>query len=151
MVMDMRLLHVVVLNSLAPLGWKDAPIVLLPVLPPLGSNQISQMACDRRMIPPATLRAPSWYNGNYFCNPQAVPPAEAILNKGTPFGICGTQQRNGGNGDAFLNYNRPYAGVYGESVEGIYEPGEVVDVERCANADHGGVHTWRLCNNETIF
>lgn len=92
----------------------------------------------------------SWYNGNPFCNPQAVTPAEAILNEGTPFGIWGTQQRNGGNGDVFLNYNRPYAGFYGESVEGIYEPGEVVDVEWCANTDHGGVYTWRLCHNETI-
>ena len=85
-----------------------------------------------------------------YCNPGTAPAAQAVMNSGTPYGVCGTQQKNGGHPSYFLDYNRPFEGVYGESVVATYEPGEVIDVEWCVNADHGGVYSWRLCRNETI-
>jgi len=92
----------------------------------------------------------SWYTGNPFCNPGSAPAAIAEMNSGTPFGVCGTQQRNQGHPDYYLDYNHPRTDVYGDVPEATYEAGQVVDVEWCVNADHGGVYAWRLCSNQTI-
>ena len=55
------------------------------------------------------------------------------------FGVCGTSKDTGDiYPEGQLDYNSPRAGVYGETPM-TFNAGEIITVEWCANADHGGV------------
>ena len=60
-------------------------------------------------------------------------------------GICGYNAR------VSIDYNQP-ATNWGNSVVATYSPGQVVDVQWCVdhNGDHGGMFTYRICQNQTL-
>ncbi|KAH6651655.1 starch binding domain-containing protein [Truncatella angustata] len=60
-------------------------------------------------------------------------------------GVCGYNAR------VSVDYNTPGA-AWGQSTVATYTPGQVVDVQWCvdANGDHGGMFSYRICQNQTI-
>ncbi|KAH6630667.1 starch binding domain-containing protein [Chaetomium sp. MPI-SDFR-AT-0129] len=60
-------------------------------------------------------------------------------------GVCGYNAR------VSIDYNQPSAS-WGNSVVATYSPGQVVDVQWCVdhNGDHGGMFTYRICQNQTL-
>ena len=60
-------------------------------------------------------------------------------------GVCGYNAR------VSIDYNQPGAN-WGNSVVATYSPGQVVDVQWCVdhNGDHGGMFTYRICQNQTL-
>jgi hypothetical protein len=50
-----------------------------------------------------------------------------------------------------IDYNQPTAN-WGNSVVSRYSPGQVVDVQWCVdhNGDHGGMFSYRICQNQTL-
>lgn len=87
------------------------------------------------------------YPGNRaFSEPGTASSVDFFMNGESPFGVCGTQKF--GSND--YNYHNA-AGLWGEDViVAEYTAGEVIDVEWCVNADHGGVYSWRLCDDPRI-
>ncbi|KAK4224383.1 hypothetical protein QBC38DRAFT_514958 [Podospora fimiseda] len=61
-------------------------------------------------------------------------------------GPCGFNARVG------VDYNTPRSGLWGNSPVQRFQPGQVIDVEWCVdhNGDHGGMFTYRLCQNQTL-
>ncbi|KAH6621689.1 hypothetical protein B0J18DRAFT_233992 [Chaetomium sp. MPI-SDFR-AT-0129] len=57
----------------------------------------------------------------------------------------------GYNARVSVDYNQP-TDKWGASVVETYAPGQVVDVQWCVdhNGDHGGMFTYRLCQNQTL-
>lgn len=50
------------------------------------------------------------------------------------------------------DYNAPSAGKWGTAPVVTYSPGQVVDVQWCVdnNGDHGGMFTYRICQNQAL-
>ncbi|KXX82008.1 Glucoamylase [Madurella mycetomatis] len=57
----------------------------------------------------------------------------------------------GYNARVSIDYNQP-ADHWGNSPVATYSPGQVVDVEWCVdhNGDHGGMFSYRICQNQTL-
>jgi lytic starch monooxygenase len=57
----------------------------------------------------------------------------------------------GYNARVNIDYNIP-AGDWGQSPVTTYAPGQVVDVQWCVdnNGDHGGMFSWRICQDQSI-
>ncbi|KAK4120350.1 carbohydrate-binding module family 20 protein [Parathielavia appendiculata] len=57
----------------------------------------------------------------------------------------------GYNARVSIDYNQPTAN-WGNSVVARYYPGQVVDVQWCVdhNGDHGGMFSYRICQNQTL-
>ncbi|KAI0885944.1 carbohydrate-binding module family 20 protein [Annulohypoxylon maeteangense] len=57
----------------------------------------------------------------------------------------------GYNARVSVDYNFPGAN-WGKSTVATYAPGDVIDVEWCVdnNGDHGGMFTYRICQNQTL-
>ncbi|KAI1454080.1 carbohydrate-binding module family 20 protein [Annulohypoxylon moriforme] len=57
----------------------------------------------------------------------------------------------GYNARVSVDYNQPGAS-WGTDTVATYAPGDVIDVQWCvdANGDHGGMFTYRICQNQTI-
>ncbi|KAM0816695.1 putative Starch binding domain-containing protein [Seiridium cardinale] len=60
-------------------------------------------------------------------------------------GVCGYNAR------VSVDYNTPGAS-WGQSTVATYTPGQVVDVQWCvdANGDHGGMFSYRICQDQSI-
>ncbi|GAB1312582.1 hypothetical protein MFIFM68171_02792 [Madurella fahalii] len=58
----------------------------------------------------------------------------------------------GYNARVSIDYNQPAAN-WGNSPVATYSPGQVVDVEWCVdhNGDHGGMFSYRICQNQTLI
>ena len=61
----------------------------------------------------------------------------------TPFGVCGTEKL--GDND----YNIPGV-AWGKDIVKTVKQGEIIDVSWCVNADHGGVYSWRMCDDKKL-
>ena len=81
-----------------------------------------------------------------FAEPGTAPMVTKIMDgHSTPFGVCGTQK------DGKNNYNVVQPGKWGgDEIVATYEAGQIVTVEWCANADHGGVYQYRLCDDANL-
>ncbi|KAJ8599216.1 hypothetical protein CTAYLR_006390 [Chrysophaeum taylorii] len=88
----------------------------------------------------------SWPGNQAFAEPGTAPSVGYLMNGVTPFGVCGTQKQ--GTND--YNYPDP-DGEWGTTIVGTYKAGEAFEVSWCANADHGGVYSYRLCNDPSII
>ncbi|KAK4444007.1 starch binding domain-containing protein [Podospora aff. communis PSN243] len=57
----------------------------------------------------------------------------------------------GYNARVSIDYNTPGAN-WGKTPIATYKPGDVIDVEWCVdhNGDHGGMFTYRICQNQTL-
>ncbi len=57
----------------------------------------------------------------------------------------------GYNARVSIDYNQPSAN-WGNTPVATYSPGQVVDVQWCVdhNGDHGGMFTYRICQNQTL-
>ncbi|KAJ8600006.1 hypothetical protein CTAYLR_001844 [Chrysophaeum taylorii] len=93
------------------------------------------------------------YPGNRaFAEPGTAPSVDFHMNGNNPFGVCGTEKL--GDND----YNVPNAPIWGDPDNAAYKAdyetefkaGDVIDVSWCVNADHGGVYSWRLCDDPDI-
>jgi hypothetical protein len=60
-------------------------------------------------------------------------------------GPCGYNSRDG------IDYNKP-TDNWGTDVVKTYKAGDVIDVQWCVdnNGDHGGMFTYRICQNQTL-
>ncbi|KAK4167502.1 starch binding domain-containing protein [Cladorrhinum sp. PSN259] len=58
----------------------------------------------------------------------------------------------GYNARVSVDYNTPRAGLWGDSTVAKFQPGQTIDVEWCVdnNGDHGGMFTYRICQNQTL-
>jgi hypothetical protein len=61
-------------------------------------------------------------------------------------GPCGYNQR------VSVDYNQPGAN-WGQELQATYAPGDVIDVQWCVdnNGDHGGMFTYRICQDQAII
>ncbi|KAI9170698.1 Glucoamylase [Paramyrothecium foliicola] len=57
----------------------------------------------------------------------------------------------GFNARVNIDYNRP-SNTWGQRPVATYTPGQTVDVQWCVdnNGDHGGMFSWRICQNQAI-
>ncbi|KAI2469741.1 carbohydrate-binding module family 20 protein [Annulohypoxylon bovei var. microspora] len=67
---------------------------------------------------------------------------EAVVGRSGP---CGYNAR------VSVDYNQPGAS-WGNSTVATYAPGDTIDVQWCVdhNGDHGGMFTYRICQNQTL-
>ncbi|KAK3990404.1 starch binding domain-containing protein [Cladorrhinum sp. PSN332] len=58
----------------------------------------------------------------------------------------------GYNARVSVDYNTPRSGLWGNSPVSRFQPGQTIDVEWCVdhNGDHGGMFTYRICQNQTL-
>eukprot|EP00732_Lithocolla_globosa_P006545 Lithocolla_globosa_v1_NODE_7689_length_913_cov_1134.116550.p1 type:complete len:247 gc:universal NODE_7689_length_913_cov_1134.116550:64-804(+) len=68
-------------------------------------------------------------------------PGTGDINGGPSQGPCGF---NSGN-----NYNMPQRS-WGQTIEKTYSAGETIEVQWCDNADHKGVYSYRICQDDSI-
>ncbi|KAG4426818.1 hypothetical protein IFR04_000249 [Cadophora malorum] len=61
-------------------------------------------------------------------------------------GPCGYNARVG------VDYNTPRDGIWGQDPVVTYSAGQVVDVQWCVdnNGDHGGMFSWRICQDQAL-
>ncbi|KAH8690469.1 hypothetical protein BGW36DRAFT_432271 [Talaromyces proteolyticus] len=61
-------------------------------------------------------------------------------------GVCGYNAR------VSVDYNQPNASWGGQKLAATYKAGEVVTVQWCVdhNGDHGGMFSYRICQNQTL-
>ena len=86
-----------------------------------------------------------WPGTQPFAEPGTAPSLTKVENGQDKFGVCGTQKLG------THNYNYVNPGHWGDTVVATMQQGEVIDVEWCVNADHGGVYWYRLCYDQCRY
>eukprot|EP00732_Lithocolla_globosa_P004836 Lithocolla_globosa_v1_NODE_4641_length_1395_cov_28.476866.p1 type:complete len:246 gc:universal NODE_4641_length_1395_cov_28.476866:1007-270(-) len=76
----------------------------------------------------------------YPGNRPFAEPGQGIINSGPSYGPCGSQDSN--------NYNMPMRS-WGK-ITASYRQGETITVEWCDIADHKGVYSYRICQDQSL-
>ena len=129
-------------------------LVLLPVLaaghgygfdPPSRQREANEKALD--YCPHCVLASPmrvktgrGWPGEQAFSEPGRAPSATHVTTSGLVFGVCGARNDND------YNVVTPSWGLQSITVA----PGDILTTSWCVNADHGGVYSWRMCDDKNL-
>jgi len=85
-----------------------------------------------------------------FAEPDTAPSANYSMNGVSLFGVCGTQFEGTADYNVPSDGNWGDASLWSEESETTFEAGSIVNVSWCVNADHGGIYSWRLCDDPDV-